>query len=213
MGALVTAYQPVPLVTIQQLDPIYVDVQQSSAELLRLRRVLSSGALTRNGESANRVRLVLEDDTPYAHEGTLKFQDVTVAPTTGSVTLRMVFPNPEHELLPGMFVRAIVEEGVDENAILAPQQGVSRDPRGNPIALVVGPEGKVEQRSLQLGRALGNRWLVVEGLAGGDRLIVDGLQNVRAGMPVKALPAELNVAPAGAPAGPASPAGTTQKEK
>ena len=205
VGALVTAYQPVPLVTIQQLDPIYVDVQQSSAELLRLRRVLSSGVLTRKGDSANRVHLLLEDGSPYAHEGTLKFQDVTVTPTTGSVTLRMVFPNPDLELLPGMFVHAIVEEGVDEDAILAPQQGVSRDPRGNPVALVVGPDGKVESRTLQLGRALGGRWLVVTGLAGGERLIVDGLQNVRPGMPVKAVPVDSDVAPAGTPAGSGSP--------
>ncbi len=199
VGALVTAYQPVPLVTIQQLDPIYVDVQQSSAELLRLRRVLSSGALTRDGESAERVKLVLEDGTPYAHEGTLKFQDVTVAPTTGSVTLRMVFPNPENILLPGMFVRAIVEEGVDENAILAPQQGVSRDPRGNAVALVLGPDGKVEERTLELGRALDNRWLVVQGLAAGDQLIVDGLQRVRPGVQARAVPAASGAVPGSAP--------------
>ncbi len=200
VGALVTAYQPVPLVTIQQLDPIYVDVQQSSAELLRLRRVLSSGALTRGSESANRVRLILEDGSAYAHEGTLKFQDVTVEPTTGSVLLRLVFPNPDHELLPGMFVRAVVEEGVNETSILAPQQGVTRDPRGNPMAMVIGADGKVERRALQLGRALGNRWLVVEGLAAGDRLIVDGLQNVRPGIPVKAVAVE--VTPGAGAAGP-----------
>jgi membrane fusion protein, multidrug efflux system len=188
VGALVTAYQPMPLVTIQQLDPIYVDVQQSSAELLRLRRVLSSGELARDEKSAGRVRLVLEDGTPYAHEGALKFQDVTVEPTTGSVTLRMVFPNPEYILLPGMFVRAVVEEGVDESAILAPQQGVSRDSRGNAVALVLGPDGKVEQRTLELGRALGNRWLVVNGLSAGDQLIVDGLQRVRPGVPARAVP-------------------------
>jgi membrane fusion protein (multidrug efflux system) len=199
VGALVTAYQPAPLVTIQQLDPIYVDVQQSSADLLRLRRVLSSGALTRDGESASRVQLVLEDGTPYAHEGTLKFQDVTVAPTTGSVTLRMVFPNPEHLLLPGMFVRAIVEEGVDENAILAPQQGVSRDPRGNAVALVLGPDGKVGERTLELGRAMGNRWLVVQGLAAGDQLIVDGLQRVRAGAMARAVPVASGDAAGSAP--------------
>ncbi len=199
-GALVTAYQPVPLVTVQQLDPIYVDVQQSSAELLRLRRALSSGELSRNGESANRVRLVLEDGTAYPHEGTLKFQDVTVQSTTGSVTLRMVFPNPKQILLPGMFVRAIVEEGVDEAAILAPQQGVSRDPRGNPVALVLGANGQVEQRTLELGRAVGNRWLVVQGLAAGDQLIVDGLQRVRPGVPARGVPAAIGGA-AGGPSG------------
>jgi membrane fusion protein (multidrug efflux system) len=189
VGALVTAYQPVPLVTIQQLDPIYVDVQQSSAELLRLRQVMSSGRLAHDKKSASRVRLVLEDGTPYAHEGTLKFQDVTVDPTTGSVTLRMVFPNREHVLLPGMFVRAIVEEGIDENAILAPQQGISRDPRGNAMALVVGADGVVEERMLELERAVGDRWLVTSGLGAGDQVIVDGLQRVRAGMPVRAVPA------------------------
>jgi membrane fusion protein (multidrug efflux system) len=206
VGALVTAYQPAPLVTIQQLDPIYVDVQQSSADLLRLRRVLSSGALTRDGESAGRVQLVLEDGTPYAHEGTLKFQDVTVAPTTGSVTLRMVFPNPEHLLLPGMFVRAIVEEGVDENAILAPQQGVSRDPRGNAVALVLGPDGKVGERTLELGRALGNRWLIITGLAAGDQLIVDGLQRVRAGATARAVPVASGAAAGSAPGAAPGPA-------
>ena len=199
VGALVTAYQPTPLVTIQQLDPIFVDIQQSSAELLRLRRVLASGALTQEDGSAGRVQLVLEDGTPYAHAGTLKFQDVTVAPTTGSVTLRMVFPNPEHVLLPGMFVHAIIEEGVDENAILVPQQGVSRDPRGNAVALVLGPDGKVQERTLEIGRALGNRWLVLQGLAAGDQLIVDGLQRVRPGVPAHAVPVASGPAAGSAP--------------
>lgn len=190
------------MATIQQLDPIYVDVQQSSAEVLRLRRVLSSGALTRDAESSRRVRLLLEDGTPYAHEGTLKFQDVTVAPSTGAVTLRMVFPNPDHVLLPGMFVRAVLEEGSDERAILAPQQGVARDPRGNAYALVVGADGKVESRELEIGRAIGNRWLVTKGLAAGDRVIVDGLLTLRPGMPVAAVPAgETTAAEAPAPAG------------
>ena len=198
-GALVTAYQPVPLMTIQQLDPIYVDVTQSSSEVLRLRRVLSSGVLKRDDQSARRVQLLLEDGTPYSHPGTLQFQDVTVAPTTGSVTLRMVFPNPDHVLLPGMFVRAVVEEGADEAAILAPQQGVSRDPRGNAFALVVGADGKVEARELQLGRAIGNRWLVESGLAAGDRVIVDALQFLRPGMAVSAVPAGEPAGDAGAP--------------
>jgi membrane fusion protein, multidrug efflux system len=195
VGALVTAYQPVPLVTIQQLDPVYVDVQQSSSELLRLRNVLSSGELTRDKKSARRVRLLLEDGTPYPHDGRLQFQDVTVAPTTGSVTLRIVFPNPDLVLLPGMFVRAVVEEGIDEHAILAPQQGISRDPRGNAVALVVGPDGMVQARTLKLGRAVGDRWLVTDGLAPGDQLIVDGLQLVRPGVPARAVPAVLGTAP------------------
>ncbi len=188
VGALVTAYQPVPLVTIQQLDPIYVDVTQSSADVLRLRRNLESGRLKRSGESWSRVKLLLEDGTPYEHEGKLKFQDITVDPTTGSVSLRMVFPNPHNVLLPGMFVRAIVEEGVNESAILVPQQGVSRDQKGHPFSLVVGKDGKAEQRLLTVDRSIGDRWLVTNGLSAGEAVIVDGLQRVRPGAEVKAVP-------------------------
>ena len=195
-GALVTAYQPTPLVTIQQLDPIYVDVTQSSADLLRLRRNLESGKLTRPGPVESRVRLLLEDGTPYPRTGVLQFRDVTVDPTTGSVVLRMVFPNPDAVLLPGMFVRATVEEGVLEQAILAPQQGVTRDARGNASAMVVDAANKVAVRPLVVDRAIGDRWLVTSGLADGDQVIVDGLQRVRPGVPVKAVPA----GPAGAPA-------------
>ena len=188
VGALVTAYQPIPLMVVQQLDPIYVDVTQSSAELLRLRQGLESGRLKRSSESWSRVKLLLEDGTPYPLEGKLKFRDVTVDSTTGSVTLRMVFPNPSNVLLPGMFVRAVVEEGVSGDAILVPQQGVTRDQKGNPYALVAGKEGKVEQRVLTLDRAIGDRWLVTKGLASGDRVIVEGLQKVRPGADVKAVP-------------------------
>jgi membrane fusion protein (multidrug efflux system) len=188
VGALVTGYQPVPLMVIQQLDPIYVDVTQSSAEILRLRQSLASGRLKRSGDGWSRVKLLLEDGTPYRLAGKLKFRDVTVDPTTGSVTLRMVFPNPDNVLLPGMFVRAIVEEGVNEEAILVPQQGVTRDQKGDPYALVAGKDGKVEQRMLTLDRALGDRWLVTKGLAAEDRVIVDGLQRVRPGAEVKAVP-------------------------
>ncbi len=188
VGALVTAYQPVPLATIQQLDPIYVDVVQSSAELLRLRQGFRSGDLTRSAASWSRVKLVLEDGTVYGREGKLKFQDVTVDPTTGSVTLRMVFPNPDHILLPGMFVRAVLEEGVRADAILVPQQGVSRDQKGEPYCFVVGPDGKAEQRTLALDRAIGDRWLATKGLAAGDRVIVEGLQRVRPGADVKPVP-------------------------
>jgi membrane fusion protein (multidrug efflux system) len=188
VGALVTAYQPVPLAVVQQLDPIYVDVTQSSADLLRLRQSLESGRLKRSGESWSRVKLILEDDKVYSREGKLKFRDVTVDPTTGSVSLRMVFPNPDNVLLPGMFVRAIVEEGVNEEAILAPQQGVTRDQKGLPYALVAGKDGKVEQRMLTLDRTIGDRWLVTKGLAAGDRVIVDGLQRIRPGADVKAVP-------------------------
>lgn len=188
-GAMVTAYQAVPLATIQQLDPIYVDVPQSTVELNRLKRSLANGRLKENG--TDRVKIVLEDDTEYPLEGSLKFRDVTVDPTTGSVILRIVVPNPDGVLLPGMFVRAIVEEGVNEEAILVPQQAVSRDPRGNPIALVVDDEGKVEQRGLATDqRAFGDKWLVSSGLTRGERVIVEGLQRVRPGATVKVVPLE-----------------------
>ncbi len=188
VGALVSAYQPVPLAVIQQLDPIYVDVTQASADLLRLRRSLESGRLQRGGDLEGRVRLLLEDGTPYPLEGSLQFRDVTVDPTTGSFTVRMVFPNPDDLLLPGMFVRALVEEGVNEQAILIPQQGVARDPKGNPVAWIVDAGGKVEQRALELDRAIADRWLVTKGLAPGDQLIVEGLQRVRPGDAVHAVP-------------------------
>ncbi len=188
VGALATAYQPVPLAVIQQLDPIYVDVTQASAELLRLRRHWESGRLKLDDRSQRKVSLLLEDGTSYPQAGTLQFRDVTVDPTTGSVTLRVVFPNPKQLLLPGMFVRAVVEEGVNEQALLVPQQGVSRDPKGNPVAWIVDSAGKVEQRMLELDRAIGDKWLVTKGLAAGDRLIVEGLQKVRPGDPVRAVP-------------------------
>ncbi len=184
-GALVTAYQPVALATIQQLDPIYVDVTQSTAELLRLNRRLQDGRLNRNGTNQNKVKLILEDGTTYAQEGTLQFRDVTVDPTTGSSILRIIFPNPDRVLLPGMFVRAVVKEGIHDQAILVPQQAVARDPKGNPITLIVGSEEKVQMRPLTLDRTIGDQWLVSAGLAAGDRVIVEGIQKVRPGAPVK----------------------------
>jgi membrane fusion protein (multidrug efflux system) len=187
-GAIVTAYQPIPLATIQQMDPIYVDVPQSTTELLRLRRRLEDGRLNRNGTNQKKVNLILEVGRAYPLEGTLEFRDVTVDPTTGSVILRLVFPNPEGLLLPGMFVRAVVQEGIAEQAILVPQQGVTRDPKGNPIALIVDNAGKVQQRMLRLDRAMGDKWLVSSGLAPGNRLIVEGLQKVRPGASVKEVP-------------------------
>jgi membrane fusion protein (multidrug efflux system) len=186
-GALVTAYQPVPLATIQQLDPIYVDVPQSTAELLRLQRRLEDGQLNRDGANRKKVKLLLEDGTKYSQEGTLQFRDVTVDPTTGSFILRIVFPNPKAILLPGMFVRAVVEEGIHEGAILVPQQAVSRDLKGNPLTLVVDAEQKVQQRKLALDRAIGDKWLVSSGLAAGDRVLVEGMQKVRPGAAVKAV--------------------------
>ena len=189
-GALVTAYQPVALATIQQLDPIYVDVPQSTTELMRLRRRLEDGSLNRNGKIRNKVRLLLEDDAKYPWEGALQFRDVTVDPTTGSVILRIIVPNPKGVLLPGMFVRAVVEEGVNSKALLIPQQAVSRDPKGNPLTLIVDAQGKVEQKMLTLDRAIGNTWLVTAGLAPGERVIIEGVQKVKPGVSVKAVPFE-----------------------
>jgi membrane fusion protein (multidrug efflux system) len=187
-GALVAGYQAMALASIQQLDPIYVDVPQSTAELLRLKERMEKGRLSTGGENQKKVRLLLENGSPYPMEGLLQFRDVTVDPTTGSVTVRMVFPNPKYILLPGMFVRAVVQEGVAEEAILVPQQGVTRDPKGNPVALIVDGGGKVEQRMLTLDRAIGDKWLVSSGLAPGDRLIVEGLQRVRPGAAGKVVP-------------------------
>ncbi len=187
VGALVTANQPAPLATIRQFDPIYVDVTQSSAELLRLKREFESGTLRANGEQRI-VRLLLEDGTPYPLDGKLQFRDITVDPTTGSYTLRIVLANPEHLLLPGMFVRAIVQEGTAEQALVVPQQAVSRNPKGEAVALVVDEGDRVQQRILTLNRALGNRWLVSAGLAAGERLIVEGALRVRPGSPVRVVP-------------------------
>ena len=187
-GAIVTAYQPMALATIQQLDPIYVDVPQSTTELLRLKRRLEDGRLNPNGTDQKKANLILEAGRAYPLEGTLQFRDITVDPTTGSVTLRLVFPNPKGLLLPGMFVRVVVKEGVSEQAILVPQQAVSRDPKGNPVALIVDTGGKVQQRLLRLDRAIGDQWLVTSGLAEGDHVIVEGLQKVRAGASVEEVP-------------------------
>ena len=189
-GALVMSNQPTALSTIQRLDPMYVDVPQSTTELLRFRRRLEEGRLSHNGQIRNKVRLLLEDGTKYPLEGALQFRDVTVDPTTGSVILRIVFPNPKGVLLPGMFVRAVVEEGLNPKALLIPQQGVSRNPKGDPLALIVDAEGKVQQRMLTLDRAIGDAWLVSSGLAPGDRVIVEGIQKVRPGATVKAVPFE-----------------------
>lgn len=189
-GALVTAQQPVALATIQQLDPMYVDVAQSTADILRLRRQMQEGLLDQNGKKKQKVKLFLEDGTEYPLKGTLQFLDVTVDPTTGSVLLRMVFPNPKNILLPGMFVRAVIEEGIHKNAILIPQQAVSRDPKGNPLTLIVDAGGKVQQRPLTLDRAIGDAWLVSSGLAPGDRVIVEGMLKVKPGVSVKVVPFE-----------------------
>lgn len=200
-GALVTANQADALATVQQLDPIYVDLTQSSTDLLRLKRDLADGKLQRVPGQAVPVRLVLEDGSDYAPEGRLAVSEVTVDSNTGSVTLRAVFPNPEGELLPGMYVRAHLVQGEVEQAILLPHAAVSRDPRGNAVVMLVGAENKVEARPVTAVRSIGDKWLISTGLAAGDKVIVDGLQKIRPGATVA--PQEANAgatAPAAAPA-------------
>jgi membrane fusion protein (multidrug efflux system) len=186
-GALVTANQEMALATVQQLDPIHVDLTQSAAQQLRLRRDLEDGRLQRAEGEQPRVTLVLEDGSTYPHEGRLEFAEVSVDPGMGTVTLRATFPNPEHILLPGMFVRAQVEEGTRQDGILVPQPGIQRDRQGKAVALVLNGDGVVEQRQVETDRALGDRWLINAGLAPGDRLIVDGLQKARPGDQAKAV--------------------------
>ncbi len=202
VGALVSGggstQQPTALTTIQQLDPIYVDVPQSTTELLRLRTRMEAGQLHHNGKDQSKVRLILEDGTTYPLEGTLQFRDVTVDSTTGSVTLRVIVPNPKGHLLPGMFLRAVLQEGINNEAILIPQQAVSRDSMGNPLALIVDKDGKAVQRMLTLDRAIGDRWLVTSGLAPGERVVVEGFQKVRPGAAVKVVP--FQTAATGSPA-------------
>ena len=188
-GALVTSGQANALAVITQLDPIYVDVTQSSVEMLELRRDLASGRLKKAGDNAAKVKLTLPDGSEYPQEGRLEFSEVSVDETTGSVTLRAVFPNPDDTLLPGMFVHAQLEAGIDANAILAPQIGVTHNLKGQPTALIVGPDNKVELRVLKADRTAGSAWLVEEGLNAGDRLITEGLQFVQPGAEVKAVPA------------------------
>jgi membrane fusion protein (multidrug efflux system) len=185
-GALVTANQTTALVTVTQLDPIYVDLTQPSAVLLQQRRDVSSGALRRDSADRAAARLLLEDGSEYPHAGEVQFSEVIVDQGTGSVTIRAVFPNPDQLLLPGMFVRARVEEGVTDRAILVPQRAVLRTPRGEPMAFVVNAENVVEQRVLRASRAVGNDWLVTEGLAPGDRVVIEGLQRIRVGARVQA---------------------------
>lgn len=204
VGALVMAGQGMPLATIQQIDPVYVDVTQSSASLLRLQQSMARGTLKRDSANRAKVKLILEDGTLYPLEGALQFQDVTVDPTTGSYILRIVFPNPKRILLPGMFARAILEEGVNEQALLVPQQGVSRDPKGNPTSLIVDAEGKVQQRMLTLDRPIGDKWLVSAGLVPGDRVIVEGVQKVRPGASVKVVPYDAGKSTEGKTAAPAA---------
>ncbi|WP_028534055.1 efflux RND transporter periplasmic adaptor subunit [Paludibacterium yongneupense] len=188
-GALVTASQSTALATVQQLDPMYVDVTQSSAELLRLKQAIASGLVQKAGDTQARVKLTLEDGSPYPLEGKLEFSDVTVDQTSGAVTLRAVFPNPKHDLLPGMYVHAVLEQAQSSKGILVPQQGITRDNAGNAVAMLVGADGKVVSRSVKTDRAIGDKWLVSSGLVAGDKLIVEGLQRVRPGAVVNPVPA------------------------
>jgi membrane fusion protein (multidrug efflux system) len=183
-GALVTANQATPLATVQQLDPIYVDLAQSSAEWLHLRKELQSGRM--QGARDLPVKVLLEDGTEYPQPGKLAFSEVSVDPTTGSFALRVVVPNPDHTLLPGMYVRAVIGTGSRQDGLLVPQQGIARDPRGKTTAMVVDKDGKVELRPVRVSQAIADKWLVEEGLAAGDRVIVEGLQKIRPGAPVQA---------------------------
>lgn len=183
-GALVSSNQTNALATIKQLDPIYVDVTQPVKELMHLRREHEKGKLQKVDDGSAKVRLILEDGTVYEHPGSLKFNEVTVDEGTSSVTLRAIFPNPDEHLMPGMFVHARLVGGVNRNAILAPQQGVTRNVRGEPIAFVVNEEDKVEERQLDAMQTVGNRWLIRSGLDAGDRLITEGLQRIKPGMKV-----------------------------
>lgn len=183
-GALVTANQAQALTSVRQLDPVYVDITQSSQDLLRLRAQFTNGELRSAAEEAP-VRLKLENGAMYPHEGRLQFTDVSVDESTGMVSLRALFPNPEHILLPGMYVRAVIAEGVDENALLVPQRALRRDPKGQASVLLVNGGGKVDVRLVDVGRTVGDSWQVLSGLKPGDRVIVEGGQNVRPGMSVK----------------------------
>lgn len=183
-GALVQNGQASALATVQQLDPIYVDVTQSSNDFLRLKQELANGSLKQENGKA-KVDLVTSDGIKFPQSGTLEFSDVTVDQTTGSITLRAIFPNPDHTLLPGMFVRARLQEGTKPTALLVPQQGVTRTPRGDATVLVVGADNKVETRQIVASQAIGNKWLMTDGLKAGDRVVVSGLQKVRPGAQVK----------------------------
>lgn len=184
-GALVTANQATAMATVQQLDPIYVDLTQSNMELLRLKRALANGTMQSAGEAGTRVRLILEDGSTYAQTGTLQLAEASVDQSTGAVTLRAVFPNPNRELLPGMYVRAVIEEGVLAQALLIPQQAVTRNAHGEAQALIVDGQDTLALRTLELAQAVGGDWIVRQGLSAGDRVVVEGLQKARPGMQVR----------------------------
>jgi membrane fusion protein (multidrug efflux system) len=202
-GALLTANQSTVLVTVQQLNPIYVDIPQSTAQLLRLQKELADGQIKSSGQNEAPVSLVLEDGSDYQETGHLEFAETTVDQTTGSVILRAVFPNPQNLLLPGMFVTAKLQEGVAQNALLVPQQGVTHDPKGNATALVVTADDKVEMRPIKTERAIGDKWLVTDGLQAGDRVIVQGLQKAMPGATVH--PTDVSATETAAAPPPATP--------
>ena len=189
-GALVTSQQSTPLATVQQLDPIYVDITQSSVEMLKLQRALASGELQRDEKNEAEVSLTLEDGSGYSEHGKLQFAEVSVDPSTGAVVLRALFPNPQRELLPGMFVRAQLTQAMKSEALLVPQRGVTRNQRGDAVVLVVGDDNRVAERMVTAARVIGNDWLIDTGLKAGERVILDGLQKVRPGSEVK--PVEVN---------------------
>jgi membrane fusion protein, multidrug efflux system len=200
-GAYVQASAATLLATVQQLDRVYVDVTQASSELLRLKRDIARGRLKADEKGKAPVKLILEDGSTYPEPGTLETADVTVNAMTNSVTVRATFPNPRGELLPGLFVRARLEEGTSPDAILVPQLAVTRNPKGEPTTLVVGANSMVEVRVLQTPRAVGNQWLVSEGLKPGDQVIINNLQKIRPGVQVKAAPATTPPPAASAPGG------------
>jgi membrane fusion protein (multidrug efflux system) len=211
-GAYVQASTATLMATVQQIDPIYVDLTQSSVAGLQLRRDAVAGQLKLNGPDQAKVSLLLEDGRQYKRTGVLQFTDITVDQGTGSVTVRALFPNPHALLLPGMFVRARIEEGVNENAILVPQVGVTHDPKGQASALVVGPDNKVASRQLQLKGTSGDQWVVEGGLADGDRVIVSGVQKVQPGVVVHAIEAPGNAAAQTASSNPIATAPTTSAQ-
>jgi membrane fusion protein (multidrug efflux system) len=188
-GAYVQASAATLMATVQQLDPVYVDLNQSSVQGLQLRRDVASGKLKLNGPGQARVTLFLEDGTRYSSPGALQFTDVTVDPGTGSVTVRALFPNPKYVLLPGMFVRASIDEGVNDNVVLVPQVGITHDAAGKATALVVGSDNKVVSRTVQATRTSGTDWVVESGLEDGERVIVAGTQKARPGAVVQAVEA------------------------
>jgi RND family efflux transporter MFP subunit len=198
-GALVTANQTTALATVQQIDTVYVDVTQPSSTLLRLKREAAAGQLQQNNAGQTSVRLRLEDGSDYTETGTLQFSEVTVDEGTGSVTIRASFPNPQRLLLPGMFVREEIEEGVQRDALLVPQLGISHDQKGEATALVVGPDNVVQLRTLEADRAVGDKWLVTDGLKSGDRVIIEGLQVAQPGSKVDPQEYQSTQAPSSAP--------------